>query len=86
MVFIKKNFRNLKIVLIIFWLICLLSINSTAENFYNFFLVKNNALIIDYLNFVRFISPFIIFTFLVIFYLKYTNSNKTINFFFFASL
>jgi hypothetical protein len=82
MVFIKKNFRNLKIVLLIFWLICLLSINSTAENFYNFFLVKNNVLIIDYLNFVRFISPFIIFTFLVIFYLKYTNSNKRINFFF----
>jgi hypothetical protein len=79
---ITQNLKNFEKVLIFFWFFCLLSINSTTEHYYRFFLAERALTIFDYLNFIRFLAPFLILPVLSIYYFIYLNFNKKINLFF----
>jgi hypothetical protein len=54
-------------VIILFWILCLISINTIPENFTSFFKIKSQLNLLIFFNFLRFIFPSIILIILLLF-------------------
>jgi hypothetical protein len=80
----KKNFQY---IIIAFWALCLFSISTIPENFFLFFKQEKEFNFLTYLNFFRFIIPFIVFPLLITFYLLLKKKfNEFIIYFFLYGL